>query len=466
MCSRPRALQTRLANARSAQSTIVAIGIRMHPPSANSGPTDHCNHPRFSHLGAVKPCSFSLSSPKPRAAISPKRHHRERGRYFVIHSFTTHQHVHSHLGAFCFSMRPHYHTIAASVSASVSASMHAARAAFSTALICAALTALGPPVHAAYLEQDFLEATGRLQRSIGSLAASSHIVLAAQTADTLPPYASALVDIALSTDTAELKKLVERAVDVALSVPPDAVAAAKGEVKEAFSGLKPGSCELVPLPMATFDRLLASEAVSSASRIRELSEQWATTLEQIPHTDAGVCLPPPERLEKLLGVQTDAFAAADKAKVRELELQSARTLGTVQKGERFRLFSQLGKRQLETLSRANFVARDQFKKASAEYLEARRFVEELKQKRADGPPQCFTIGCTVFYENDVRRCFGSRVLARACCLAMPLPRRCLDPSLALTPPAVRVSLPCAPRSGATTTRTTLLERALRSPTAS
>ena len=363
-------------------------------------------------------------------------------------------------------MRPHYHTIAASVSASVSASMHAARAAFSTALICAALTALGPPVHAAYLEQDFLEATGRLQRSIGSLAASSHIVLAAQTADTLPPYASALVDIALSTDTAELKKLVERAVDVALSVPPDAVAAAKGEVKEAFSGLKPGSCELVPLPMATFDRLLASEAVSSASRIGELSEQWTPALEQIPRTDAGVCLPPPERLEKLLGVQTDAFAAADKAKVRELELQSARTLGTVQKGERFRLFSQLGKRQLETLSRANFVARDQFKKASAEYLEARRFVEELKQKRADGPPQCFTIGCTVFYENDVRRCFGSRVLARACCLAMPLPRRCLDPSLALTPPAVRVSLPCAPRSGATTTRTTLLERALRSPTAS
>ena len=259
-----------------------------------------------------------------------------------------------------------------------------------------------PPAHAAYLEQDFLEATRRLQRSIGSLAASSHIVLAAQTADTLPPYASVLVDIALSTDTAELKKLVERAVDVAHSLPPDAVAAAKGEVKEAFSGLKPGSCELVPLPMATFDRVLASEAVSSASRIRELSKQWTPTLEQIPHTDAGVCLPPPERLEKLLGVQTDAFAAADKAKVHELELQSALTLGTVQKGERFRLFSELGKWQLATLSRANFVARDQFKKASAEYLEARRFVEELKQKRADGPPKCFTIGCTVFYENDVR----------------------------------------------------------------
>ena len=356
-------------------------------------------------------------------------------------------------------MRPSLHesasvtaSMTASVTASVSASMHAARAAFSTALVCAALTALAPPAHAAYLEQDFLEATGRLQRSIGSLAAASHIVLAAQTADTLPPYASALVDIALSTDTAELKKLVERAVDVALSLPPDAVAAAKGEVKEAFSGLKPGSCELVPLPMATFDRVLASEAVSSsASRIRELSKQWTPTLEQIPHTDAGVCLPPPERLEKLLGVQTDAFAAADKAKVRELELQSARTLGTVQKGERFRLFSQLGKRQLETLSRANFVARDQFKKASAEYLEARRFVEELKQKRADGPPKCFTIGCTVFYENDVRRCFMSRVLARACCLAMPLPRRCSDPSVALTPSAVRVSLPCTPRYGATTT---------------
>ena len=203
--------------------------------------------------------------------------------------------------------------------------------------------------------------------------------------------------------------------------------------------------------MATFGRVLASEAVSSASRIRELSKQWTPTLEQIPHTDAGVCLPPPERLEKLLGVQTDAFAAADKAKVRELELQTALTLGTVQKGERLRLFSQLGKRQLETLSRATFVARDQFKKASAEYLEARRFVEELKQKRADGPPKCFTIGCTVFYENDVRRCFMSRVLARACCLAMPLPRRCSDPSVALTPSAVRVSLPCTPRYGATTT---------------
>lgn len=49
------------------------------------------------------------------------------------------------------------------------------------------------------------------------------------------------------------------------------------------------------------------------------------------------------------------------------------------------------------------VARERFKKVGGELAEARRYLGELRLKQAQGPPKCFTVGCTQNYEYDLWR---------------------------------------------------------------
>ena len=57
----------------------------------------------------------------------------------------------------------------------------------------------------------------------------------------------------------------------------------------------------------------------------------------------------------------------------------------------------------DALSRVPFQQRDGVKKAGAEYVDASRLLETIEQKRRDGPPKCFTVGCSVNYEYDLWR---------------------------------------------------------------
>ena len=279
-----------------------------------------------------------------------------------------------------------------------------AHAAVGVALLCASL--LGEPAVAdSYLATDLREADARLERSITSLSLSSRAVLKAQTTETIGAYASSIVDIALNAEPAELAKLVNVGLDAALSVPPDSAAALTRNVKEAFSGLSPDSCDLVPLPTGALERVVGSNALSGADPAKRklVTEQWVPIWKSVPRREASVCLPSSSALEKAAFAQAGAAKAADAAKLRALGEQAQVTLKSLKKGSSFKLFSELGKQQLAVLGRASLQDRDRFKKDTEEFVQAARFVDELRLKKAEGPPKCFTIGCQSNFEYDLWR---------------------------------------------------------------
>ena len=262
-----------------------------------------------------------------------------------------------------------------------------------------------PPAHAAsYLEQDLGEATSRVERSAADLSASLVAVLKAQTEDSLTPLASSMVEISLSTDPAMQAKAIDAALDAALSLPSDAVAAASKGVKEAFDGIPSSSCDTIPVASSTFSPLLSSDAIASASPAKRKAfvQQWEPVWAAVPKRDAGICLPSPPALEKLARVQRETVGAADKGKVQAASDQARVTLKSLEKGRSFRLYSEYNKQKMAVLTRTPFLERDRFKKAVPAYAEARGYLEEIKRLRAEGPPKCFTIGCTTFYEYRAR----------------------------------------------------------------
>ena len=280
-----------------------------------------------------------------------------------------------------------------------------AHAAVAAALLCASL--LGEPAVAAdgYLATDLREADARLERSITSLSDSARAVLKAQTTETIGGYASSIVDIALNAEPAELAKLVSIGLDTALSVPPDSSAALTRNVKEAFTGLSPDSCDLVPLPTGAIERILGSNALSGADPAKRklVNEQWAPIWKSVPRREASVCLPSSSALEKAAQAQAGAAKAADPARLRALGEQAQVTVKSVKKGSSFKIFSEVGKQQLAVLGRASLQERDRFKRDSAEFVQAARFVDELRIKKAEGAPKCFTIGCQTNFEYDLWR---------------------------------------------------------------
>ena len=91
------------------------------------------------------------------------------------------------------------------------------------AALCATLCTSWPPTAvfaSGYLETDLREATAVRRAAITELSAATHAVVKAQTRETIDPFATSLIDIALNTDRKELARLVDLSLDAALSVPP------------------------------------------------------------------------------------------------------------------------------------------------------------------------------------------------------------------------------------------------------
>ena len=81
-----------------------------------------------------------------------------------------------------------------------------------------------------------------------------------------------------------------------------------GVVKGAFDGLKPESCELVPLPPPSLlAKFTGSEgfAAADATKLKAFDDKWGPTLRALPRTQDGakICLPSPENLDKLAFAQ-------------------------------------------------------------------------------------------------------------------------------------------------------------------
>ena len=92
-------------------------------------------------------------------------------------------------------------------------------------------------------------------------------------------------------------------------------------VKGAFDGLKPESCDLVPLPPPSLvAKFTGSEgyAQADATKLKAFNDKWGPTLAALPRTADGakICLPSPENLDKLSFAQAKLAKAfgADEAK--------------------------------------------------------------------------------------------------------------------------------------------------------
>ena len=104
-------------------------------------------------------------------------------------------------------------------------------------------------------------------------------------------------------------------------MPQEDITAFNGVVKGAFDGLKPESCDLVPLPPPSLvAKFTGSEgyAQADATKLKAFNDKWGPTLAALPRTADGakICLPSPENLDKLSFAQAKLAKAfgADEAK--------------------------------------------------------------------------------------------------------------------------------------------------------
>jgi len=272
------------------------------------------------------------------------------------------------------------------------------------ATLCAALT-LGPPAHAAYLDQDFQDASQRVERSLITLADATYGILKGQTSETTSGFISAVIDVGNGADDKELASLVDRGLDVALSLP---VQETTGALKDAFAGLSTDTCQMVPLSRASIDQLLRPNTLASVdpAKRKASTERYAATLEAVPRTDMGVCLPSATGLERLA---VSSLGRADEESLRRLQSTMAAALKSVPKERQFKLLGELKKRQSAALAVGRpppGLLRDRFVKSLPEYSDARKALETIRKAREAGPPKCFTIGCQANYEYDIWRYDG------------------------------------------------------------
>ena len=107
--------------------------------------------------------------------------------------------------------------------------------------------------------------------------------------------------------------------DAFATVPEEKITAFNDVVKDAFGDAKPPACQLVPLPPKSLtDKVLASAAFKQvdSAKLAAFGEKWGPTLKLLPTSDtyktadgAGpftvICLPPPEKLDRLALAQAD-----------------------------------------------------------------------------------------------------------------------------------------------------------------
>lgn len=179
----------------------------------------------------------------------------------------------------------------------------ASKAAFVAAALSASLVtsppalAVPPPINEAIVEAS--EATYPILKALDPQAFES--------------LTEKIGKLLLDIDSFKLGRAIDLGVDVFLTPPTETVTTFNGAVKEAFAGLKTDSCTLVPIPprgLADKFAKVASTTVDSA-KLKALDLKWGPTLDALPKTDASICLPSVEALDKLALAQADVGRAFD-----------------------------------------------------------------------------------------------------------------------------------------------------------
>jgi len=204
-----------------------------------------------------------------------------------------------------------------------------------------------------------------LPEAIVETSEAAYPILKALPKDTFPPFSAKLADLFLGIKPDKLAKSLDLGIDVFLSVPDEKVTAFNGVVKEAFDGLKTDSCDLVPLPpKATVDKFTSSEALAAvdAAKLKAFDDKWGPTLKALPKTDAAICLPAAEKLDKLALAQAQVGKSFGKEEAKKFGTyfggiaQASITPG--------KIFPLIGEGQKQTMG-ASLPERQRFKAAGS-----------------------------------------------------------------------------------------------------
>ena len=152
-----------------------------------------------------------------------------------------------------------------------------------------------------------------LNDAIVELAEASYPILKAQQAETFAPFQDKVGSLLLKKIKPEkLAKSIDLGLDALNSVPDEKVRALEAAVKEAYSGVNPQSCDLVALPPTSLvERVKASDAVAKVdpSKLQRFGDKYGGAYKALAKTDAAICLPSAEALDKLALAQADVGRA-------------------------------------------------------------------------------------------------------------------------------------------------------------
>jgi len=219
-----------------------------------------------------------------------------------------------------------------------------------------------------------------LPAAIVETSQASYPILKALPKDTFPPFADKIGNIVLGIKPEKLAKSIDLGIDMYLSVPQEAVTTFNGALKDAFGDLKPDNCDLVPLPSPAFvSKVASSEALAQvdAAKLAAFNEKWGASLSALSKTDTAICLPSPEKLEKLALAQADigrSFGAAEAKKFNEYFGAAAK--GSIQPAKVLPL---VGEGQKQTMG-ASLKERQRFKAAGAQVEQAAKVCQALPKK--------------------------------------------------------------------------------------
>jgi len=150
-------------------------------------------------------------------------------------------------------------------------------------------------------------AVDSLDAAIIEVSEASYPIIKALKAETFGPFTEKIGTLILGADADKLGASIGLGIDVFLTVPPEKVDTLNGVLTEAFAELKLDSCTLVPLPPASLAdkfKSVAAEKVDAA-KLKAFEEKWGPSLAKLPKTDAAVCLPSVESLDKLALAQAE-----------------------------------------------------------------------------------------------------------------------------------------------------------------
>jgi len=208
---------------------------------------------------------------------------------------------------------------------------------------------------------------------------AAYPILKALPKDTFPPFADKIGTLVLGIKPDKLAKSIDLALDMYNSVPTEKITAFNAVLKDAYGDLKPSSCDLVPLPSPAFvDKFASSEAFSKvdADRLKAFNEKWGATLGALVKTDAAICLPTSDKLDKLALAQADlgrSFGLAEAKQFNDYFGASSKT--AISPGKVLPL---VGEGQKQTMG-ASLKERQRFKAAGV--------VVEQAAKQCVGKPQ-------------------------------------------------------------------------------